>query len=112
LVGSVERGEIRRVRFGSPDKERPVLIISRPASLRYMQRALVVPLTRSIRGTRAEVRLGTDDGLPVECVANLFETQSIRISDLGRLVAALKPERWPEVREALLFAAGFDENIG
>lgn len=74
-----------------------------------LQRALVVSLTRTIRGNPAEVRFGIEDGLPTECVANLFEINSVRLESLGRLVAVVKPHRWEEVKRALLFATGFED---
>lgn len=109
MVGRLERGEIRRIRLPSPDKERPVLILQRADSLRHMQKVLVVSITRTIRGTPAELRLGTADGMPVDCVANFFEIHTVPVSSVGKFVTVLKPDRWVEARRALLFATGFDE---
>ncbi|MCL4445894.1 MAG: type II toxin-antitoxin system PemK/MazF family toxin [Actinobacteria bacterium] len=55
----------------SPDeKGRPFLIVSRDRGNEVMQRVVVAPVTRNIRGIPSEVQLGTDEGLPVECVAS------------------------------------------
>lgn len=52
------------------EKGRPFLVVSRDAANAVMQRVLVAPVTRRIRGVPSELALGVDEGLPVESVAS------------------------------------------
>lgn len=58
MAGRLERGEVRLYRFPSPDKERPVLILTRRSALGYLARVTVAPITSTIRGVPSEVALG------------------------------------------------------
>ncbi|MCU0661513.1 MAG: type II toxin-antitoxin system PemK/MazF family toxin [Myxococcota bacterium] len=66
----MKRGDIRWYTFGSPDKRRPVLVLSRSEVASQLNEIVVVPITRTIRGLESEVLLGKDDGMPVSCVLN------------------------------------------
>jgi mRNA interferase MazF len=103
----VKRGEVRWYRFPRPDKNRPVLILTRDSVLEYLGEATVAPITRTVRGIPSEVGLGTDDGLPESCAVNLDHVQTVARGRLGGLIATLSARRMDEVREALLFALGF-----
>lgn len=55
----------------TPDeKGRPFLVVSRDAANEVMQRLLVAPVSTRIRDIPSELRLGTQEGLPVESVAS------------------------------------------
>ncbi|MGH2879488.1 MAG: type II toxin-antitoxin system PemK/MazF family toxin [Solirubrobacteraceae bacterium] len=55
----------------TPDeKGRPFLVISRDVANEVMQRVLVAPVSTRIRGIPSELRLGTQEGLPVESIAS------------------------------------------
>ena len=64
------------------DKERPVIILTRNPMGRYLNALLAVPVTRTIRGGRNEVPLGSDDGLRYACVANLDQLTLVRLDEL------------------------------
>jgi len=106
LVERLERGEIRLCRFPSPDKERPVLILTRESALRYLSRVTVAPITSTIRGVPSEVALGTEDGMRQACAVNLHNLVTIRQEILGRQLAQLSHRRMSEVCTALAFALG------
>jgi mRNA interferase MazF len=108
LAGRVERGEIRLVRFPRPDKERPVLVLTRTSALAYLSRATVAPITSTIRGVPSEVPLGPDDGMKKLCAVNLHNVITVQQESLGRVVAQLDERRMQEVCAALAFALGCD----
>ena len=100
-------GEIRWYRFASPDKKRPVLVLTRDAVLDYLGEVTVAPITSTIRDIPSEVHLTREDGVPRDSAINLDHLQTVPKSKLGSLIATLPRERMDEVRRALLFALGF-----
>ncbi len=107
-LGAVERGEVRLYRFPRPDKERPVLILTRESAIPYLSRVTVAPITSTLRGVPSEVALGTEDGLRQPCAANLHNIMTVNQQGLGRRLAQLSPQRMREVCAALAFALGCD----
>jgi mRNA interferase MazF len=95
-------------RLPAPDKERPVLILTRSSALSYLSRATVAPITSTIRGVPSEVALGPDDGMKQPCVVNLHNVMTVSQANLGRRVAQLGAGRMKEVCLALAFALGCD----
>ena len=106
MAGRVERGEVRLCGFPAPDKERPVLVLTRSSALPYLSRATVAPITSTIRGVPSEVPLGPDDGMKKPCAVNLHNVMTVRQQSLGRVVAQLDDRRMQEVCVALAFALG------
>jgi mRNA interferase MazF len=108
LAGRVERGEVRLYHFPAPDKERPVLILTRGGAIAYLSRVTVAPITSTIRGVPSEVVLGTDDGMRQPCAANLHNVMTVGLQGLGRRLAQLSARRMRELCAALAFALGCD----
>jgi mRNA interferase MazF len=108
VAGGVERGEIRLYRFGSPEKERPVVVLTRTSTLPYLTRITVAPITSTIRGVPSEVVLGAQDGLKQACAVNLHNVATVERKQLGRRVAQLSSQRMRDVCAALAFAMGCD----
>ena len=106
MAGRVKRGEIRLVAFPAPDKQRPVVVLTRDSILGTLARVTVAPITSTVRGIPTEVVLGTDDGLKDLCAVNLDNVTTIPQRLLGRRVAALGPDRLRQVCVALAFAVG------
>ena len=106
-MARLSRGEVRWYRLPRPDKNRPVLILTRDSVLEYPGEATVAPITRTVRGIPSEVPLGPNDGLPETCAVNLDHVQTVARGRLGGLVTTLTGRRMAQVREALLFALGF-----
>lgn len=76
----------------APDeKGRPYLVVSRDAANEVMQRVLVAPVTTRIRGLPSEVRVGADEGLPVESVASFDNLRPFPKAMLVRRLGALGP---------------------
>ena len=109
IAGTLARGEIRLHRFPPPDKERPVLILTRDAALGYLARVSVAPITSTIRGVPSEVALGEEDGMRQPCAVNLHNIVTVAKNHLGRRLGQLGRERMREVCRAIAFSLGCEE---
>jgi mRNA interferase MazF len=103
----VRRGEIRWYRFATPDKRRPVVILTRDSVLEYLGEVTIAPVTSTIREIPSEVLLTSKDGLPRDCAVNLDHVQTVSRSKIGALITTLSADRVQQIRAALLFALGF-----
>ncbi|MGE5276588.1 MAG: type II toxin-antitoxin system PemK/MazF family toxin [Acidobacteriota bacterium] len=108
MAGRLERGEVRLYRFSPPDKERPVLVLTRSSAIAYLSRATVAPITSTIRGVPSEVALGPEDGMKQNCAVNLHNVVTVHQQSLGRRLTQLTSRRMSEVCAALAFALGCD----
>lgn len=106
MAGEVARGDIRMVRFPAPDKQRPVLVLTRTSAIRFLNRVTVAPVTSTIRAIPTEVVLTEDDGVRARCAVNLDHVVTVPKAALGRRVSGLASERMVEVCKALGFALG------
>ncbi len=104
--GRLSRGDIWLCAFPAPDKRRPVLVISRQELLEVWHTAMVVPITRSIRGAPTELELGVEDGLKTASAANLATIDSVRQDRLVRYVGTIRPEKLARLCVALGVATG------
>lgn len=104
----MRRGEIRWHTFRSPDKRRPVLILTRNEVIDHLNEFIVVPATRTIRGLTTEVVL-TADGMPTACALNFDHVALAQRSRIGAVLCSLPETRWLEVRRALITARGFKD---
>lgn len=80
---------------------RPYLILTRDEAIGRLNKLLVVPATRTIRGIPTEVEIGRGDGLNVDCALSVDNTTLIRKALLVERVAMLGPEKLDEVCRAL-----------
>lgn len=108
----MRRGEIRWYSYAPPDKMRPVMLLTRDEVIDTLNEIIVVPVTRTIRGLPSEVLLSLSDGMQTECALNFDHVALAQRSRLGASITVLRNHRWGEVREALLFAAGFNPLAG
>ncbi len=106
MAQEVRRGEIWRYRFSSPDKTRPVVVLTRQEVIGLLHTVMVAPVTSTIRGAPSEVRVGVREGLKRESAVNLDHVQTIERSRLSGYVGHLDPEKMREVCRALSIAAG------
>jgi mRNA interferase MazF len=60
----VARGDIVWADLGVPSGRRPVCVLTRDAAIEVLSAITCAPITRTIRGIRSEVAVGTDEGLP------------------------------------------------
>lgn len=99
----MERGEVRWALFAPPDKERPVVILTRTSAIRYLNAVTVAPVTTTIRAVPSEVILTPEDGLIIDSAVNLHNIQTIPKKNVGRYITTLSPERMREVESAIQF---------
>jgi mRNA interferase MazF len=100
----MRRGDIRWYKFARPDKNRPVLILSRDSVLDYLGEVTVAPITRTIRGIPSEVPLSTTDGMPSDCAINCDHLQTVAKGKIGSLITRVSPEKLTETSRAIRFA--------
>jgi len=105
----MERGEVRWYKFKTPDKRRPVLILTRNSALQYLGEATIAPITSTIRDIPTEVVLTPEDGMRSVCAVNLDHIQTVSQSKIGTLITKLSDEKMEKVKEAILFALGLEE---
>ena len=63
----MKRGEVRWYRFPRPDKNRPVVILTRDSAFEFLGEVTVAPITSTIRDIPTEVLLSKEDGMPRDC---------------------------------------------
>ena len=95
-------------RFAAPDKQRPVVVLTRESALTYLSTATVAPITSTIRGVPSEVVLDEADGMKKPCAVNLHNIVTVSQERLGRRVARLSNIRLGEICEAVRFSIGCD----
>jgi len=100
----MRRGDIRWYKFKSPDKKRPVVILTRNSILEYLTEVMVAPVTSTIRDIPSEVFLSKHDGVRKDCVINFDHIQTVSKSRIGALITTLSDDRLSEVRGAICFA--------
>ena len=100
----MKRGEIRWYKFKSPDKKRPVLILTRDSILEYLGEVTIAPVTTTIRDISSEVFLSKDDGMPRDCAVNFDHIQTVSKGKIGSLITTISLEKRKQIREAILFA--------
>ena len=106
LTPSPRRGEIWQYRFKSPDKRRPVLVLTRQEVLPLLRTAMVAPITSTIRGLPSEVVVGVDEGLQHESAINLDHVQTVEQRLLRHYIGSLSEARMRHVCRALVLATG------
>ena len=108
MAARVARGDVRLYRFAPPDKQRPVVVLTRDSAITYLSTATVAPVTSTIRGVPSEVVLNQEDGMKAPCAVNLHNAVTVAQNRLGRRVAQLSSLRMREICAALRFSLGCD----
>jgi len=104
----MKRGEIRTYKFHKPDKERPVLILTRDSIIDYLNEVTIAPITTTIRDIPTEVLLTKEtDSMDVDCCINFDHIQTVSKSKIGGLKTTLAASKYKDMKRALLFALGF-----
>jgi mRNA interferase MazF len=93
-------------RFPAPDKQRPVLVLTRDSIIDRLSRVTIAPVTSTIRGVASEVVLGPEDGMKDACAINLHNVMTLPKAGLGRLLVSLDARRLEQVCAAIGFALG------
>jgi len=108
VAGRIVRGDVRLYQFAPPDKQRPVLVLTRESAISYLSTVTVAPITSTIRGVPSEVVLSEEDGMKASCAVNLHNAVTVSQQRLGKRVAQLRSQRMNEVCAALRFSLGCD----
>jgi mRNA interferase MazF len=109
MASRIARGDVRLYQFAPPDKNRPVVVLTRDSALAYLSTATVAPITSTIRGVPSEVLLNEEDGMKEACAVNLHNPVTVSQRRLGRRVAQLSSSRLREICVALGFSLGCDD---
>ncbi|MBU0482702.1 MAG: type II toxin-antitoxin system PemK/MazF family toxin [Proteobacteria bacterium] len=100
----MKHGEIRWYKFLAPDKQRPVLILTRDSVLAYLGEVTIAPITTTVRDIPSEVFLSTIDGMPKDCAVNCDHLQTVSKGKVGALITSLPRTKMLEVGRAIRFA--------
>lgn len=103
------RGDVCWYTFKTPDKKRPVLILTRDSASAALHSVTVAPITSTIRSIPTEVVLTEADGLPTTCAVNFDNLQTVPKSNIGVPIARLSAQKMREAGAATSFALGFDD---
>ena len=106
MAGRLKRGDVHLCRFVPPDKERPVLILTRETAIGHLATVTVAPITSTVRDVPSEVILDVDDGMKSRCAVNLHNAVTVSQQRLTRRVSSLSHARMQEVCSALRFSLG------
>jgi mRNA interferase MazF len=108
MAARIARGDVRLYSFAPPDKNRPVVVLTRDSAIAYLTTVTVAPITSAIRGVPSEVVLNEEDGMKTACAVNLHNPVTVSQNRLGKRVAHLSSTRMNEICAALRFSLGCD----
>src|SRR5258708_3995888 len=106
MAHRLSRGEVYLYRFAPPDKQRPVVVLTRDTACGHLSTVTIAPITSTIRGVPSEVVLDIDDGMKAPCAVNLHNAVTVSQDRIGRRLARLGARRMNEVCLALRFSLG------
>ena len=106
MAGRLNRGDVHLCQFAAPDKQRPVLILTRNGVIGHLSTVTVAPITSTVRDVPSEVILDVDDGMKGRCAINLHNAVTVSQRRLGKRVASLSDQRMLQVCAALRFSLG------
>ena len=105
----MKRGDVCWYTFQTPEKRRPVLVLTRTSAQTFLSGITVAPLTTTIRDIPTAVVLTPEeDGVPSLCAVNLDNLQTVQRSGLRHRITSLSPQRMDDVNAALRFALGIN----
>jgi mRNA interferase MazF len=104
----MNRGDVHLCRFTPPDKQRPVLVLTRHSSIGHLSTITVAPITSTVRDVPSEVELNVEDGMKGRCTVNLHNVVTVAHERLGKRITSLNSVRMQEVCVALRFSLGCD----
>lgn len=83
---------------------RPVLVLTRDAAIGKLNKLLVAPITRTVRGIPTEVELDESDGMPKPCAVSLDNLSIIDTWALTNRICTLDMIKLAAVCESLRIA--------
>ena len=101
----VARNEIYWGDLGEPNGRRPVVVLTRDAAASVLTAVVCAPITRTKRGIRSEVEVGTEDGLPQPSVISCDNILTVPITRLdGDPVGRLGIVKRAQLDQALRYS--------
>jgi mRNA interferase MazF len=100
----MKRGEIRWYKFKSPDKRRPVVILTRNSILEYLGEVTIAPITSTVRNIPSEVLLTHEDGMRKDCAINCDHIQTVSKNKIGSPITTLHQDKLKQLSKAIWFA--------
>lgn len=99
------RGDVIWADLGPPAGRRPVCVLTRDAAVGVLLAVTCAPITRTSRGIRSEVPVGSDEGLPEQSVVNCDNLVTVpKLYFDARPVGSLGIEKQIELDRALRYA--------
>ncbi len=105
----MNRGDVCWYNFKTPDKKRPVLVLTRDSAIVVLNSVTVAPITSTIRSIPTELVLTEEDGLPHTCAANFDNLQTVPKGQIGDRITRLSRRRMQEAAAAVSFALALNE---
>jgi mRNA interferase MazF len=106
----VNRGDVCWYNFNTPDKKRPVLVLTRDSAITVLNSVTIAPITSTIRSIPTELVLTAEDGLPHTCAANFDNLQAVSEAQIGDRITRLSRRRMQEAAAAVSFALALNED--
>jgi mRNA interferase MazF len=101
----VARGEVAWLEL-EQEGRRPVVVLTRDEALPRLRNVVVALVTRTVRGIETEIKLGPEDGMPVECAISLDNLRTVPQALLTESITQLDAERIEAICRALAQATG------
>lgn len=108
MAERLNRGEIWLLRRPRPDKQRPVLVLSRPSLIPLLHSVIVAAITSTHRGAPTEVELGVEEGLKHPSCVNLCNLFTVHQRELKTFVGTVSASKMVQVCDALAIACACD----
>ena len=89
-MDEIQQGDIWWADLPLPAGRRPVLILTRSSAIPHLTNVTVAPLTRTIRGIRAEALISPADGVPESSAASLDNILTIPVRLLDRRITRVR----------------------
>ena len=106
----MNRGDVCWYNFKTPDKKRPVLVLTRDSAITVLNSVTIAPITSTIRSIPTELVLTEEDGLPHTCAANFDNLQTVPKGQIGNRITRLSQRRMREAAAAVSFALALNED--
>jgi len=97
------QGDVYWYKFKEPNKERPVLILTRTDVISLLNVVTIAEITTTLRDNDSEVWLDESDEVRETCAINLTNIQTVPQTKIGAFITHLSDERVSEVRRAIEF---------
>ena len=106
----MNRGDVCWYTFRTPDKKRPVLILTRDSAITILHSGTIALITSTIRNIPTEVVLTEEDGLPHTCAANFDNLQRVPKGQIGDRIARLLRRKMQQAAADVSFALALNED--